>query len=194
MGDVDIIGKFGGNIKADDATVGESGNIGTVTISAGATGGNIVADGNLTSLVVSAGGSAANVTVGTLTGLTSITGDLTGNITSNVGSIGNITVLADLLNTQAGDLTGAISAATSIGSISVAGDLSGSVTTQNGGIGTVTVNELSGSLSATGTNAVDGTINAVTIADGSTARRSTVAFEPADARATRRASTERRLA
>ena len=168
IGNVTVGGVFSGTIS-DTADTAANATIGDILIAKGATGGNITAEGALAKYTVSAGGSAATINVASITGTTNVTGDLTGNITSKLGSIGTITVLADLANAQPGDLSGAVLSATSIGNLSVAGDLSGSVTTQNGGIGTVAANELSGSLSATGTIAVDGTINAVTIADGSTA-------------------------
>ena len=63
---------------------------------------------------------------------------MAGNITSNVGLIGNVSVLADAVNKLPGDLTGNILSATSIGNIVVAGDITSKITATGGNIGAIT--------------------------------------------------------
>jgi hypothetical protein len=110
--------------------------------------------------------------VGSLPNATNITGNVSGNITATMGSIGAITITADGTTTP-GNLTGSVISEQNIGNVSVAGSISGTLkagdTTVNGfgQIGTVTANQLTGTIQSQSKDNTD-SIGAVTLSNGIT--------------------------
>jgi hypothetical protein len=175
-GVVNVSGALEGIILVENATNANA-TIGAITIGEGiaasAAHTAIDAEGAVASITVSANGIQAVgvattvISVGSITGVLSVTGDIVDEIETTVGGIGSITVLADADAPQDGDVSANITSFGNIGVIAIDGDLSSTIEATEGDVNNITVGSVSGASIIAGNNggtADDaGTIGNITI-------------------------------
>ena len=181
FGSVNIDGDFtAGEITAAYVGTPANATIGAMTIGSMNGAATISAAGAVTSLAIEAGGintGAGSYTVGSITGVLSVVGDISDDVTTTVGGIGSISVTVDTVNSELGDVTGNIVSAGAIaGTIGIAGSLTGIITATTGNIGNITV----GGTVTTTITATAGNIGTFTGTSGENAVLNLVAHQAAN--------------
>jgi YD repeat-containing protein len=174
-GVVNVSGALEGIILVENDTKANA-TIGAITIGEGidasAAHTAINAEGAVASITVSANGIQADgaptvISVGSITGVLSVTGNIVDKIATTVGGIGSITVLADADAPQDGDVSANITSVGNIGVIAIDGKLSSTIQATEGDVNNITVGSVSGASIIAGNNggtADDaGTIGNITI-------------------------------
>ena len=172
IGNVTIGGELSGDITATAVTP-TSATIGVITIAEGIdTGANtaISAQGAVASITVSANGiqagvAATAISVGSITGALSVTGDIADIVVTTVSGIGSIVVSADSVSGETGDITASITADKgNIGAITVAGDLSATIEATEGNVAVSSFGTVNGAAEIiAGSVGVAGTIGNISI-------------------------------
>jgi len=172
IGAVTIGGELSGDITAT-ADTPTSATIGIITIAEGIdTGVNtaISAQGAVASITVSANGIQAGaagtaISVGSITGALSVTGDIADVVVTTVSGIGSIVVSADAVSGETGDITASITANEgNIGAITVAGDLSATIEATEGNVAASSFGTVNGAAEIiAGSVGVAGTIGNISI-------------------------------